>query len=100
MEPQERHGTTLLGKLVAKWSVVTAIASFGVYVLGYLALRFQLTALGIGTDLELVDERYLFEGAKFLVYLVATIPLVVLIVAPLVLLGWLLNRRGSKLRNG
>jgi hypothetical protein len=40
-----------LGKVPAKWGLFMAVASFFVYVIGYLALRFKLTALGIGTDL-------------------------------------------------
>jgi len=50
-------------------------------------LRFHLTVLGIGTDLAVLDERYLFTGARFLVQLVAAIPNLVLValVAALVL---------------
>jgi hypothetical protein len=81
------------GGFAAKWGVFTTIASFCVYVLGYLAIRFQLTALGVGTDLELLDERYFFEGAKFLVYLVATLPVVVFYGLPVAALGWLALRR-------
>ena len=54
------------------WTAYTAVGSFVLYVLGYLALRFHLTALGIGTDLAVLDERYLFTGARFLVYLAAS----------------------------
>ena len=39
------------------WAAYTAVGSFVLYVLGYLALRFHLTALGIGTDLAVLDER-------------------------------------------
>jgi len=82
----------VLSSTAAAWTGYAAIGSFFVYVLGYLALRFQLTALGVGTDLQLIDERYLFEGAKFLVYIVATIPVAVLIAMPLILVAWLTNR--------
>jgi hypothetical protein len=54
------------------WTAYTAVGSFVLYVLGYLALRFHLTALGIGADLAVLDERYLFTGARFLVYLAAS----------------------------
>jgi len=54
------------------WTAYTAVGSFVLYVLGYLALRFHLTALGIGTDLAVLDDRYLFTGARFLVYLAAS----------------------------
>src|SRR2546425_5893728 len=77
------------------WTAYTAVGSFVLYVLGYLALRFHLTVLGIGTDLSVLDERYLFAGAKFLVYLVSTVPIVVLLglVLAAVLYGcsWLLT---------
>ena len=58
------------------------------YGLGYLALRFQLTALGVGTDLSILDERYLFEGAKFLLVVVTAIPVGVLIGLPVAALLW------------
>jgi len=53
------------------WTAYAALGSVVLYLLGYLALRFHLTVLGIGTDLSVLDERYLFAGAKFLVYLVS-----------------------------
>ena len=61
------------------WTSYTAFASFLLYVLGYLTLRFHLTALGVGTDLAVLDERYLFAGAKFVVYLVSAVPIVLLL---------------------
>ena len=61
--------------------------SFLLYVLGYLALRFHLTALGVGTDLAVLDERYLFAGAKFIAYLCVMVPSLVLLV---LLLGGIL----------
>jgi len=67
-----------LGGVAAKWGMLTAIWGFILYGVGYLALRFQLTAFGIGTDLSVLDERYLFEGAKFLLTMVLAIPLAVL----------------------
>ena len=60
--------------LAAAWTAYTALGSFTLYLLGYLTLRFHLTALGISTDLAVLDERYLFAGAKFLVYLVSSKP--------------------------
>lgn len=61
------------------WTAYMAVGSFVLYVLGYLALRFHLTALGIGTDLAVLDERYLFTGACFLVYLAASMTSAVLL---------------------
>ena len=81
--------------LAGNWATCSAIGSFALYLLGYLALRFHLTVLGIGTDLAVLDERYLFAGAKFLVYLVMSVPIVVLVAlvlgTPMYLLGrlWL-----------
>lgn len=71
------------------WAAYTAVGSFVLYVFGYLALRFHLTALGIGTDLAVLDERYLFAGARFLVYLVATVPGIVLLGLLLLAVLWL-----------
>jgi hypothetical protein len=64
------------------WSKYTVVGSFLLYVVGYLALRFHLTAIGVGTDLAVLDERYLFTGAKFLVYLVSALPNIVLVGLP------------------
>ena len=61
--------------LAGDWTRFTLVGSFVLYALGYLVLRFHLTALGIATDLTVLDERYLFTGARFLVYLVAVVPI-------------------------
>jgi hypothetical protein len=63
--------------LGSNWTKYTVVGSFLLYVVGYLALRFHLTAIGVGTDLAVLDERYLLEGARFLVYLVSSVPVVV-----------------------
>ena len=69
--------------LAGDWTKYTVVGSFLLYVAGYLALRFHLTAIGIGTDLTVLDERYLFTGARFLVYLVAAVPSMMLLALPL-----------------
>ena len=74
--------------LVGDWSKYSVVGSFLLYVIGYLALRFHLTVIGIGTDLAVIDERYLFTGARFLVYLVTTVPIIVLFVLPAALIVW------------
>jgi hypothetical protein len=74
--------------LAGDWAKYTIIGSFLLYLVGYLALRFHLTALGIGTDLAVLDERYLFAGARFFVYLVSSIPNIVLVALPIALIGW------------
>jgi hypothetical protein len=82
--------------LGSHWTSYSVVGSFVLYVLGYLAVRFHLTALGVGTDLAVLDERYLFTGARFLVNLVLAIPKVVLLLgvvgAPLLLLYRWLSR--------
>lgn len=86
---------TLIEKLKgmgAKWSVFTAIASFGLYFLGYLVLRFQLSTWGAVDDLAALDERYFFAGARFVVYLVATVTNVLLLISPVLAVWWLLKR--------
>lgn len=76
--------------LGSHWASYTVLGSFVLYVLGYLTLRFHLTALGVGTDLTVLDERYLFTGTRFLIYLVTSVPSLVLLillpVAPIYLL--------------
>ena len=65
------------------WGTWTLIGSFVLYVLGYLTIRFHLSVLAAGTDLEIIDERYLFAGAKFVVYLVsAGVTLLLLLLVP------------------
>jgi hypothetical protein len=74
--------------LGADWTKYTVVGSFLLYVVGYLALRFHLTAIGVGTDLAVLDERYLFTGARCLVYLVSAVPIVVLVALPATAVGW------------
>lgn len=66
-------------KVLGSHGAAYAAGSFLLYLLGYLALRFHLTALGIGADLAVLDERYLFTGANFLIYLCAMAPSLVLL---------------------
>jgi hypothetical protein len=65
--------------LAGNWSQYTVLGSFMLYALGYLVLRFHLTVMGLATDLTIVDERYMFTGARFLVYLATTIPVSLMI---------------------
>lgn len=69
-----------LSALAGNWAVYVALGSFIIYLLGYLVVRFHLTVFGIGTDLAVLDERYLFAGAKFLVYLLSVIPILIFII--------------------
>src|SRR5262249_26653851 len=89
-----------LRSLGAQWATFTLIGSFILYVLGYLTIRFHLTVLGAGTDLSIVDERYLFAGARFVVYLVSacvTLLLLLLLPAAIAWAAWrFLWRRGKR----
>jgi hypothetical protein len=78
--------------LAGDWTKYTVIGSFLLYVIGYLALRFHLTAMGIGTDLAVLDERYLFTGARFLVYLISSVPNILLIALLMAAILWPLSR--------
>jgi hypothetical protein len=68
--------------LGGEWGKYSLVGSFFLYAVGYLALRFHLSVLGVGTDLSVLDERYLFTGARFLVYLVTTVPIIVFFLLP------------------
>jgi hypothetical protein len=78
--------------VTGKWTSFTAFGSFCVYLLGYLALRFQLSAYGVATNLDVWDERYFFAGSRFLVYLVSSVPNVLLIVIVVWIAVFLLSR--------
>lgn len=87
--------STLIERLKAigaDWSIYSALGSFGLYFLGYLVLRFQLSAWGVTTDLSVLDERYFFAGARFVVYLTSTIASVLFLASPILLLWYLANR--------
>ena len=88
VKPLEQIATQLKA-LAGGWGQVTLLGSFALYVLGYLALRFHLTALGLVTDLSVLDERYLFNGMRFVVYLVSAVPSIVLLLLLPAALGWL-----------
>jgi hypothetical protein len=88
-------GTTLLEKvkgIAASWSIYAALGSFVLYFLGYLVLRFQFSTWGVTTDLAVLDERYFFAGARFLVYLVTSTVNALLLASPLFVIWWLLNK--------
>jgi hypothetical protein len=87
---------SLTGSLTA----YTALGSFVLYFFGYLTLRFRLTMLGVNTDLAVLDERYFFAGASFLVYLVASAASAVLVLLALAGLAWLVYRATARMRPG
>lgn len=70
---------------MSKWTGYSAVATFLLYLFGYLALRFQLYTYGVAVGVDAFDERYFFAGCQFLIYLVMVVPSVVLILAILLL---------------
>lgn len=87
--------------LAGSWPNYATLGGVVLYLLGYLTLRFHLTALGAGFDTTVVDERYLFTGARFVVYLVSLVPNVVLLALILGALIWLPARLlPTRLRQG
>jgi hypothetical protein len=75
--------------LAGTWPSYATLGGVVLYLVGYLTLRFHLTALGAGFDTTVVDERYLFTGARFVVYLISLVPSVVLVALILGALLWL-----------
>jgi hypothetical protein len=63
----------MLSGLATKWTGYAAVGSFLLYLFGYLALRFQLSFYGVDTNIDVFDEKYLFAGCRFVVYLVSTV---------------------------
>jgi hypothetical protein len=70
-----------IADLVGKWPSYAAFGTFLLYLFGYLTLRFQLNTYGVATNLDLFDEKYLFAGCRFLVYLAMTLPSLLFILA-------------------
>lgn len=79
----------MVGGLAAKWTGYAAVGTFLLYLFGYLALRFQLSVYGIATSIDAFDEKYLFAGCRFLVYLVSTIPSLLIVALILIAIGYL-----------
>jgi len=66
--------------LAGKWTSYTAFGTFILYLMGYLTLRFQLSEYGLVTNLDVFDEKYLFAGCRFLFYVIAQLPSVLLVI--------------------
>src|SRR5947199_10825399 len=78
--------------LATSWAGYSAFGSFLLYLLGYLLTRFELTMLGIGTNLDVLEERYFFVGAKFAVYLFFTVITLVFLLFAFAGIAWLISR--------
>jgi hypothetical protein len=81
--------TENFGNFAGKWTGYAAVGSFLLYLFGYLTLRFQLSTYGVATNLDLFDEKYLFAGCRFLVYLVSSVPIVLIIALLIAAIGYL-----------
>jgi hypothetical protein len=79
----------MLGGLATKWTGYAAVGSFLLYLFGYLALRFQLSFYGVDTNIDAFDEKYLFAGCSFVVYLVSTVPSVLILAFVLMVILYL-----------
>jgi len=77
-----------VGNLAGKWTSYAALGSFLLYLAGYLTLRFQLSTYGVATNLDVFDEKYLFAGCRFLVYLVSCVPDILVIILPLAAIAY------------
>jgi hypothetical protein len=83
-----------------------SIAGAAMYLCGYLVLRVRMNVLGIPADVSGLDERYLFAGANFIVYVVLALNrllrIVVVLVAvaaiPLALAWWVALNRSRRAR--
>jgi hypothetical protein len=80
--------TEKLGSLAGKWTAFAALGSFLLYLLGYLTLRFQLSTYGVALSLDIFDEKYLFAGCRFVVYLVTAVPNILIIVLVVAAIGY------------
>ena len=89
MDDLWRTITSRLKALQEHWAVWTVIGSGALYLLGYLVTRFQLTLFGVATSLDVVEERYFYAGARFVVYLLASLPTLLLFALPLSFVVWL-----------
>lgn len=55
-------------ELAKAWGAVSALATALVYLAGYLVLRSHMAAWGIEVERSVLDLRYLFSGASFLMF--------------------------------
>jgi hypothetical protein len=92
MENINKSLTDYFKEYAGSWVTYSAFGSFLLYLLGYLVTRFELTMLGVAQNLGVLEERYLFAGARFLVYLLATIPSLLLLLLLPAAFVWLIAR--------
>lgn len=81
-----------LVSIAGKWTSYAGFGTFLLYLFGYLTLRFQLNTYGVATNLDLFDEKYLFAGCRFLVYIGMVLPNLLFLAAIVALLLAILFR--------
>ena len=97
-DKDEKEATGRTAKLVGLLASEGGLAAVVLYAVGYLALRHQLNVLAIETSLKIVDERYLFEGARAMVHMLVSLPQLVLVLLPPSLFAYAVYRRWAGLR--
>jgi len=86
----EKSGDQLKG-FFGGWPTFIAIGTFLLYLTGYLSTRYYLTVVGVGADLSVLDEQYFFAGARFIVYLLSTIPILLMLIVVVAFLVWVVK---------
>lgn len=80
--------TEKAGSLAGKWTAYAAFGSFFLYLLGYLTLHGQFSTYGVTGGLDILDQKYLFAGCRFLVFLTASVPNVLIIMLLLIAISY------------
>jgi hypothetical protein len=78
-------------RVPSNWAAFTATGAVALYFSGYLSYRSHLSAIGVAVDLNVLDQKYLLAGARFLLYTAYCVPIAVfllLVVAPLIYPFW------------
>ncbi len=83
---------TRFTQVAAGAALALSVATASLHGIGYISMRLRLLALGVEVEHGALDERFLFEGARCLLQLLITVPLVVLLGSPLVALVALARR--------
>ena len=69
------------------WASIAALVVAGLYVMGFIALRFHFQVLGVETESSVIDISYLTAGGRVMIWLLL---LGILVGLPILLLGRLL----------
>jgi hypothetical protein len=88
-KPEAMSIVAKVAAFIGKWSGYSAFGTFVLYLFGYLVLRFQLSSYGVTAGLDAFDEKYLFAGSRYVVFLVSSVPNALLIFFVLTAAGYL-----------